>query len=329
LEFEDVHFMWKIRAWKDLFLMALTFFVTIFWSVEAGILISITLSLILVVKHSTYPKIAILGRVVEGAGEEGSGNYKVKYKPLEEIFATPGNHILPEDKDILLVKVEESLFFANTGQMKDRLRRAEVYEGLLHVHPSEEERRPVGRRDSVTDSISRAGRRRNDLQVQNQIASEDAGDGSHSANVSVIGSEYYQTAITLEERPTVEMMAEQRQDEQHRAHDNQAPSQLRAVVFDIENMPQIDASAVQILTEIVEDYHRRSIEVCFVKLRDANKPMFLRSGLLGEILGSDHYFRKISDAMQFLQEKWQRQQDIVNVQQPVPQQSSYSTYSVL
>ena len=66
-----------------------------------------------------------------------------------------------------------------------------------------------------------------------------------------------------------------------------------------------------------------------MKLRDANKPMFLRLGRLGEVLGSNHYFRKISDAMQFLQEKWQRQQDLVNAQQPLPQQSSYSAYSVL
>jgi hypothetical protein len=62
-------------------------------------------------------------------------------------------------------------------------------------------------------------------------------------------------------------------------------------------MPHIDASAIQILIEIVQDYHRRGIDVCFVKLREANKPIFLRSGMLGEVVGSDRFFRKISDAM--------------------------------
>ena len=48
LEFEDMVFMWKIRAWKDIGMMLLTFSITIFWSVEAGVLISIALSLVLV-----------------------------------------------------------------------------------------------------------------------------------------------------------------------------------------------------------------------------------------------------------------------------------------
>lgn len=68
---------------------------------------------------------------------------KFKYKPLSEIYAMPGHRVTQEDREILVVRVDESLFFANTGQMKDRLRRAEAYEGLLHIHPSEEERRPI------------------------------------------------------------------------------------------------------------------------------------------------------------------------------------------
>jgi hypothetical protein len=72
---------------------------------------------------------------------------KIKYKPLHEIFQDPEHHQLSaDDQDILLVKIEESLFFANTGQMKDRLRRAEAYGGWMHIHPSEEERRPIAPR---------------------------------------------------------------------------------------------------------------------------------------------------------------------------------------
>jgi MFS superfamily sulfate permease-like transporter len=74
LEWEDVHFIWKIRAWSDMFLMLLTFAITIFWSVEAGTLISIGLSLILVIRHSTKPKIAILGKVVEAGNFSDTKN---------------------------------------------------------------------------------------------------------------------------------------------------------------------------------------------------------------------------------------------------------------
>lgn len=40
---------------------------------------------------------------------------------------------------VLIVKVEEALYFANTGQLKDRLHRLEVF-GDMSVHPSEEAR---------------------------------------------------------------------------------------------------------------------------------------------------------------------------------------------
>lgn len=78
---------------------------------------------------------------------------------------------------------------------------------------------------------------------------------------------------------------------------------LRAVIFDIGNMAHIDASAIQILVEIVADYHARSIDVCFVKLREANKNLFLKSGLLGELVTGEKYFQKVHDAMSFLAKK--------------------------
>jgi MFS superfamily sulfate permease-like transporter len=95
------------------------------------------------VKHSTYPKISVLGRVVDDAATNADGGLKYKYRPLQEIHSMPDRHVSQDDREILVVRVEESLFFANTGQMKDRLRRAEAYEGLLHIHPSEDERREM------------------------------------------------------------------------------------------------------------------------------------------------------------------------------------------
>jgi len=56
----DMKFIYKIRAWSDMSLLLLTFFVTIFVSIEYGTLISVSLSLLLVVKHSTYPRIFLL-----------------------------------------------------------------------------------------------------------------------------------------------------------------------------------------------------------------------------------------------------------------------------
>jgi MFS superfamily sulfate permease-like transporter len=42
-------------------------------------------------------------------------------------------------EDVLIIRVEEPLFFANTGQLKDRLRRLEQF-GDMATHPSESPR---------------------------------------------------------------------------------------------------------------------------------------------------------------------------------------------
>lgn len=49
-----------MRAWVDLSLMALTFFLTIIWNVEVGIAVSIIVSLLLVVHRSSRPRMTIL-----------------------------------------------------------------------------------------------------------------------------------------------------------------------------------------------------------------------------------------------------------------------------
>ncbi|KAF9584255.1 hypothetical protein BGW38_007067 [Lunasporangiospora selenospora] len=121
----DLKFIWKIQAWSDLGLLLLTFMTTIMVSIEAGTLIAVALSFLLVIKTSTYPRITIMGRM---PGDRG------KFRPIKDY---PG--IAEHIDGVLIVKVEESLFFANTGQLKDRLHRLEVF-GDMSVHPSEEAR---------------------------------------------------------------------------------------------------------------------------------------------------------------------------------------------
>ncbi|KAI1316243.1 hypothetical protein EDD11_010290 [Mortierella claussenii] len=200
----DLKFMWQIQAWSDLGLLLLTFVATISVSVEAGTLIAIALSFLLVIKTSTYPRITIMGRM---PGTKG------KFRPIKDY---PG--IAEHIDGVLIVKVEEGLYFANTGQLKDRLHRLEVF-GDMSVHPSEEARlNPV----------------------------------SH-------------------------------------------------VIFDVENMPSLDASAAQILLEIVEAYHAREIKVYFVKLRENSRELFIKSELLERAGGETHLFRRTADAMDFIE----------------------------
>lgn len=47
-EFEDFHFLWKIKAWRDVVLLVFTFLVTVLLGIDLGIFISIGVSLLMV-----------------------------------------------------------------------------------------------------------------------------------------------------------------------------------------------------------------------------------------------------------------------------------------
>ncbi|KAJ7350718.1 sulfate anion transporter [Mycena albidolilacea] len=121
----DIAFYWKMSAWVDLGLMSLTFFSAIVWNIEIGITLAMIASLLLVVHRSSKTRMTILGRI---PGTE-------RWKPINE------NPEAEEDvSGALIVRIRENLDFANTAQLKERLRRLELY-GLNKSHPSEEPRR--------------------------------------------------------------------------------------------------------------------------------------------------------------------------------------------
>ncbi|KAJ6593290.1 sulfate anion transporter [Mycena capillaripes] len=121
----DIAYYWKMSAWVDLSLMFLTFFSAIIWNIEVGIMISLIVSLLLVVHRSSKTRMTILGRI---PGTD-------RWKPINE------NPEAEEDvPGALIVRIRENLDFANTAQLKERLRRLELY-GLGKSHPSEEPRR--------------------------------------------------------------------------------------------------------------------------------------------------------------------------------------------
>ncbi|EIN06590.1 hypothetical protein PUNSTDRAFT_72248 [Punctularia strigosozonata HHB-11173 SS5] len=121
----DIKFFWRMHSAVDLGLMFLTFFLSIVWDVEIGLLVSVIISLLLVVRRSSKTRMTILGRI-HGTNE---------WEPIDEnpdaIEDVPG---------VLIIRIRENLDFANTAQLKERLRRLELY-GVNPSHPSEEPRR--------------------------------------------------------------------------------------------------------------------------------------------------------------------------------------------
>lgn len=116
----DIAFFIRIRGYTELGLMLIIFASTIFYSLTLGIAIGIGLSLLSVIKHSTRPRIQILGRI---PGTNRFENAEDNPEKLEFI------------EGCLIVKIPEPLTFANTGDLKNRLRRLELY-GSANAHPA-------------------------------------------------------------------------------------------------------------------------------------------------------------------------------------------------
>jgi MFS superfamily sulfate permease-like transporter len=127
IELEEVMFIVQLHAWKDLVLLLLTFLSTLFVSIETGTLISVAVSLLLVVKHTTTTRLVLLGTctVVEKTGQR-----KLKFKNVKE-------RGVDRVEDGLIIRFEEGLFFGNVGQLRERLKRIEVH-GDLGIHPGED-----------------------------------------------------------------------------------------------------------------------------------------------------------------------------------------------
>jgi MFS superfamily sulfate permease-like transporter len=116
----DIAFFIRIRGYTELGLMLIIFAATIFYSLNLGIAIGVGLSLLSVIRHSTRPRIQILGRI---PGTNKFENAEINSDKLEFV------------EGCLIVKIPEPLTFANTGDLKNRLRRLEMY-GTTHAHPA-------------------------------------------------------------------------------------------------------------------------------------------------------------------------------------------------
>jgi len=116
----DIAFFIRIRGYTELGLMFIIFAATIFFSLTLGIAIGVGLSFLSVIRHATRPRIQILGRI---PGTKRFENAEHNPDALEFI------------EGCLIVKIPEPLTFANTGDLKNRLRRLELY-GTMMAHPA-------------------------------------------------------------------------------------------------------------------------------------------------------------------------------------------------
>ncbi|GAA5898737.1 hypothetical protein JCM5296_006703 [Sporobolomyces johnsonii] len=208
----DVKFFWKMRAWVDGAMMLLTFVLSLFVSVEVGIIVSVALSLVLCVKQSSSMNIRILGRV------PGT----TYFEELDDLDGADGLlHVQQEElPGVLIVRIRDvNLTFANTGAIKERLRRLERYGHRRH-HPSDEPAR---------------------------------------AEASV-------------------------------------------VIFQLVDVGEVDASALQLVAELVESYSARSVLVYWVQCQPRVLTRLREAGIIDLSGGDSHIQPNIAQALEVINE---------------------------
>jgi SulP family sulfate permease len=105
VDIKEVSHLHKVKR-SDMALLLLAFLSTLFLGIEGGILLSIVASLVVVLKRSSRPHSAILGRL-----------------PGTEIYRNISRYPEAETFDGLLIfRFDASLYFANSAYLKDRLR---------------------------------------------------------------------------------------------------------------------------------------------------------------------------------------------------------------
>lgn len=139
---QDVVFFWNISGYDEIVILLIVFCTTMFWSVEAGVILGVIIAVVRVIKHGTQSRIHIMGRI------PNTTVFRNADELIEESFAshvTDGSHEgsvaefvaeIEQIEGVLIIKIPEPLNFANMGDLKHKLGRIERF-GTLLVHPSQ------------------------------------------------------------------------------------------------------------------------------------------------------------------------------------------------
>ena len=104
VDFKEAFYLWRVNR-EDFAMLIVTFFATLFMGIELGVLIGVVLSLSMVIYRTSIPHVASLGKV------PGTSLYRnlSRFSNLEE------------REDLLIVRFDAQLYFANLNYFKDTI----------------------------------------------------------------------------------------------------------------------------------------------------------------------------------------------------------------
>jgi high affinity sulfate transporter 1 len=116
IEEHEIMFILKVRSWSDTLIMLVMGILTLLLGIEKGIVIGIAISVIMVVKRTTLPRVSVLGRASNG---------KLRRREECDFFE-------PITGALVLRFEEKHLYYANIGQTRSLISH-HVEEALHHL----------------------------------------------------------------------------------------------------------------------------------------------------------------------------------------------------
>ncbi|WP_457651614.1 SulP family inorganic anion transporter [Rhodocaloribacter sp.] len=108
IDLKEAQFLWRVKR-QDFYLLLLTFLATLSLGIEQGILVGVAASLVLVIQQSSRPHTAVMGRL------PGTKTYRNIERNPEAVTRS----------DLIILRVDAALYFANVSYFKDKLREIE------------------------------------------------------------------------------------------------------------------------------------------------------------------------------------------------------------
>ncbi len=108
IDLKEARFLWHVKR-QDFYLLVLTFLATLSLGIEQGILVGVAASLVLVIQQSSRPHMAVMGRL------PGTKTYRNIERNPEAVTRS----------DIIVLRIDAALYFANVSYFKDKLREIE------------------------------------------------------------------------------------------------------------------------------------------------------------------------------------------------------------
>ena len=118
IEYHEIFFLFKVKSIMEIIMLLLTFGITLFISIDFGILLCIALSVLFTLRKTTSVKVALLGRITYAVSHSEDSKILQTKQKFVDVQDYPDAELLP---GFLCLALKTSLEFYNASRLRRRI----------------------------------------------------------------------------------------------------------------------------------------------------------------------------------------------------------------